>query len=214
MRFRTQLVAALTLLAASSNAAAAGAAREPAALQPRIVSGTIAGDSWPAQGHLRLQTSEGAYVCGGTLVSGRWFLTAGHCATDADGAALPASAFQITLGKTDLTTAVAGDRYSVGIAIRHPQYSRHPDYDLALLRITSATAPPQRPLRLVAPTEQALWSPGTSATIIGWGSTCSTCSTSTKLLQAAVPLVSDATCDRANRAALPLPTNLIPPLGR
>ena len=157
----------VSLLAGSAQATSA------AAQQPRIVGGTLATKPWPAQGYLTLQTSSGTKACGGTLVSGRWFLTAGHCVTNDNGAVLAANAFTVTLGRANLLEATAADRYPVGTVIRHANYSDYPNYDLALLRISSPTAPSQEPLRLVAASETALWAAGTPATIIGWGTTCS-----------------------------------------
>ncbi|MEJ7798698.1 MAG: serine protease [Solirubrobacteraceae bacterium] len=183
------LVASLaaSLLVAVSTAGAQSATT-------RIVGGSVA-QSWPAQGYLRA----GDKACGGSLVSGRWFLTAGHCATDGS-TVRPATAFQITLGRPDLRVAV-GESHRVDQVIRHERYSQgagSSDYDLALLHISSPTAPPQEPLSIVSPGEPGLWAAGTTATVIGWGTTCSKdCSVSLQLLQATVPVVSDAGCGGA-----------------
>jgi secreted trypsin-like serine protease len=178
----------LSLLAGSVGATAAGAQ------QPRIVGGTPATQPWPAQGYLRLQTSSGTAACGGTLVSGRWFLTAGHCVTDDNGSVLAANAFTVTLGKPNLALATTADRYPIGTVIRHASYSPYPNFDLALLRISSPAPPTQEPLRIVSASEPGLWAAGTIATIIGWGQTCTNCGASTTLLEAKVPIVSDASC--------------------
>jgi len=175
--------------------AAAVAATSAAAQNPRIVGGTVAARQWPAQGYLTLQTSTGPAACGGTLVSGRWFLTAGHCVTNDNGSVLPASAFTVTLGKPDLTLATAADRYAIGTVIRHASYTSFPNFDLALLRISSPTSPAQEPLRIVTAGETALWTAETTATVIGWGTTCtSSCGASAALREATVPIVSDASC--------------------
>ena len=68
--------------------------------------------------------------------------------------------------------------------------------DLALLRLDRTAG--SEPLRLVATTENALWAPGTVATVLGWGGTCSsTCGAVSQLRQAGVPIVADASCASA-----------------
>ena len=189
----------LTLLLAASLLgwlSAAGVADAAPSGSDRIVGGTLATRAWPAQGFLRLTTSAGNYSCGGSLVTGRWFVTAAHCATDENGTVLLPSAFKITLGRSDLSVDPTGERHSVDKVIRHADYDdATTDNDIALLHISTATAPPQQPLGVVTASETALWAPGTIATIIGWGTTCeSGCSGSTQLREATVPIDPDATC--------------------
>jgi len=190
---------------AVAEAQAAGRAEADAgAAQTRIVGGTLATRAWPAQGYLRIQTSEGPFSCGGTLVSGRWFLTAAHCVSNLAGTELAPSAFRITLGRPDLSPDPVAERHSVDRVIRHPAYDDvSSDSDLALLHINSPIAPPQEPLALVSAAEPSLWGAGTPATIIGWGNTgvilaggdcVRGCQGSEQLNEAVVPVVGDAAC--------------------
>jgi secreted trypsin-like serine protease len=188
------VAAALAILIPAS----AGAATEPQTPSERIVGGTPTTAPWPAQGHL--QTPRGS--CGGTLVSGRWFLTAAHCVTDVDGSVMSGSGVSVILGRADLAGATAADRYTAvaGSVTRHAGFAVTNiglTNDLALMRLTPP--PPQtpafEPLRLVAASETSLWRPGTTATILGWGTTCSQmCPTVTHLRQATVPIVGDLSC--------------------
>jgi secreted trypsin-like serine protease len=182
-----------TLLAALLGATAQAAA----SATPRIVGGTVATRPWPAQGLLRASGS----ICGGTLVSGRWFLTAGHCASSLSDALLAPTAFQITLGKPDRSIDPPAERYLVDQVLRHESYSvtdAAPDHDVALLHISTPVAPPQEPLRLISASEPGLWTAGTNAVVIGWGRTCAdTCPVSNQLLQANVPIVADESCGAA-----------------
>jgi secreted trypsin-like serine protease len=172
--------------------ALAAAQREPPVAQ--IVGGTPTTAPWPAQAHL--QTPLGS--CGATLVSGRWLLTAAHCVTNSNGTVMTASGLSVILGRTDIAAATAADMYGVVDAsvIRHASFAVTNiglTNDLALLRLDRSTQ--LEPLRLVATSETSLWAPGTTATVLGWGTTCAqTCSSVTQLRQAGVPIVDDASC--------------------
>jgi secreted trypsin-like serine protease len=178
-------LAASLLLCAPARAA-------PAA--ERIVGGTPATAPWPAQGYLTSPRGS----CGATLVSGRHVLTAAHCVTNADGTVMNPSGLSLILGRSELADAGAPDRYGVaaGGVTRHAGFqvtNRGMTNDLALLRLDPATS--LEPMRLIATSETALWAPGTTATVLGWGTTCSqTCPTVTQLRQAGVPIVADALC--------------------
>ena len=213
-RLRLTLLLAACLLG-SPAAAGAAAAREAAAGEARIVGGTLATRPWPAQGYLELTTPSATYSCGGTLVSGRWFLTAGHCATDDNGSALGAAAFTVTLGRTDITPPIpAANRYLFDAAIRHENYTNAPNFDVALLHLATPvpprTLPALEPMSLVTAAEAALWAPGVNATVIGWGRTFEAGPTSNQLLEVSVPMVADATCAGAYAGDGDPDTNMLP----
>jgi len=77
---------------------------------------------WPAQGYLLIQVEAGTFACAGTLVSGRWFLTAAHCVSDpSDNSVLPASAFTVRLGSANRNL---GSEFGADDVIRHDLYSQ------------------------------------------------------------------------------------------
>jgi secreted trypsin-like serine protease len=182
-------------------AAPAIAVAQQALPAPRIVGGTPPTRAWPAQGYLEVVQIGAPKVCAGTLVSGRWFLTAGHCATQSGSSVkLDATAFTVSLGESDITQFSGPERFAVDAVLRDPLYLRvggNSQHDLALLHL--ATAPPAttrfEPLRIVTATETGLWSPGVVATVIGWGSTTVPGGPrTTQLQQAGVPILPDTTC--------------------
>lgn len=190
-RWRLTLVLAMAALALESVGAAAAQAR---GRQPRIQGGTVATAAWPATG--ALSGTDLDPECGGVLLSGRWFLTAGHCVGNQTTLAPPES-FVITLGKSDLDQATDAERFTVDRPVdRHHLYFEGKglvaSYDLALLHLNRAAA--VDPLRLVSPDEPALWRPGTSAILVGWGRTCPMCPGVQQLRQVTIPVIDDAEC--------------------
>jgi trypsin len=180
-------------LAAVLLAAAPASAQERGAATPRIINGHAPTQPWPAQTSVLFMRAGSQLACAGTLLSARWVLTAGHCATDTGGAAIGPSAFSLRVGST--SRDAGGTPSSADTVIRHPSYGGGgaPRNDLALLHL--ATAVPEEPLPLIGTgaADAALWSAGAQATIVGWGVTEDTFQ-SAWLREAQVPMVSDGSC--------------------
>jgi secreted trypsin-like serine protease len=118
-------VATLVLLAST----AAAGIPEP------IVGGSPASPGeYPAQGALLFEMGADTYLCGGSLIASRYFLTAAHCAVDGDGDPLPPTSFTVELGNVDFTGAT--DDYSVtGVDVNADFSPFSFENDVAMLKL-------------------------------------------------------------------------------
>src|SRR5689334_21477966 len=104
---------------------------------PRIVGGTEA-DPQPAQAEVDVHENGKGYLCGGTLVSPEWVLTAAHCVTDVAGRQDGPAAFTVRLGSTTLG---GGTPHVVDAVVRAPGYDDASlRQDAALLHLSAASA--------------------------------------------------------------------------
>ena len=175
---------------------AAGASGDP------VVGGTPASlGKYPAQGALLISTdadpTNHESLCGGTLLGQRHFLTAAHCV---DGE--PPTDLLVYMGDVDLSQPNTGIFFNIAAVDVHPGWIPSTiQNDLAMLTLVNIA--PFQPLRVIRPHEGALWAPGTQTTIIGWGSTQQGGGGSASLLEANVPLISDALCASQYSGHLP-----------
>lgn len=133
---------------------------------PRVVGGAPAPiTSTPWQVALVIG---GASLCGGSLISATWVLTAAHCVA---GSPNP----RVFAGISNLPARTAANELSVVRTIVHPQYDPNSyTADLALIELAQPITPSGE-VRIVAlPTGQdpQSWpAAGTSALVSGWGAT-------------------------------------------
>ncbi|MCP2169427.1 S1 family peptidase [Goodfellowiella coeruleoviolacea] len=137
-----------------------------------------------------LATTSGFQYCGGTLVAPNKVVTAAHC-TEGDSP----SAVRVVAGREDKQS-------SAGVVANVTKIWIHPNYvdatigsDVSVLTLDRNLSYATLPIATSA--DSALYAAGTSARILGWGTTSSGGSASRYLLTATVPLTSNATCSSA-----------------
>ncbi len=166
--------------------------------QPQIIGGHASSQGeYPAQGELQFDDGVHGFrfICGGSLVSNRYLLTAAHCVTDdKTGAKLDFHDFRVRLGNANLG---AGELRTFTALDRNGAYNPNTfANDTALFTLSTAAPAADEPVRLVTTGEGPLWSAGKQATLIGWGDT-GAASESAVLLETTTPLRSDLDCANA-----------------
>jgi secreted trypsin-like serine protease len=215
--FLSGTLAVLALLAPASAFAQSGGSA-----QPKIVGGGTASVStypWQAAVVDSIAQSPGQdahqrQFCGGSLLTSRIVVTAGHCvaADDPDCSVLCAvndpggdgttkvdpNDVDVVLGRSTLSDTSHGVEYPVSAVVVQSNYNGNyqgdgvPRYDVAYLVLSSPSG--QTPIKIAGNDEGALWDAGSTAEISGWGSTSESGDTVDTLRAATVGVIADSTC--------------------
>ncbi|WP_369600449.1 serine protease [Hahella sp. SMD15-11] len=154
--------------------------------------GKIVGGNQASPGEFPFMVSlqiNGSHVCGGSVISSRWILTAAHCAVEFNTKNTTA-----VVGAHRLSSSPGSTRLNIDKIVVHPKYgkvSNENAYDIALLRTSQAIPSAYSPILIG---EQKDTKPGTLTTVAGWGATKEGGWASDVLMKVDVPLVSLSAC--------------------
>ncbi|MGW0626514.1 S1 family peptidase [Streptomyces sp. NPDC002758] len=183
---RARKTAATVVAAAAAAATALIAAPSAVAVPEPIVGGsTTTTTSYPFM--MQITDASQNQFCGGTLVTPKKVVTAAHC----------------MVGETTGSVRVVGGRTYLngtnGTVSRVSKIWINPNYtdanngdDVAVL--TLSTSMPYTTASYVSSSQTSLYAAGTTARILGWGTTSESGSSSNQLRTATVPIVSDSGC--------------------
>ncbi|KAM4730647.1 transmembrane protease serine 3 [Anableps anableps] len=156
----------------------------------RIVGGNISKPGqFPWQVSLHFQSE---HVCGGSIITSSWILTAAHCVYGFEYSSL----WMVHVGLTEQLIHAAYAR-AVKSIVHHPQYrDKGLDYDIALMRLEEPLVFNGLVEPICLPNYGEEFAEGTMCWISGWGATEEDGDTSVVLRSAMIPLISTKTCNQ------------------
>lgn len=210
-------LAAVALLAPASALAQGGGS-----VQPKIVGGnTSSVSTYPWQAAVVYSSAQypgrnahQRQFCGGSLLTSRIVITAGHCVADTDPdcstlcaisdpggdgtAKIDPNDVAVVLGRTTLSDTSQGAEAGVSAVVLGSNFNGDyqgdgvPRYDVAYLVLSSPSA--QTPIKIADTDEGALWDAGSPEEISGWGAANEFGNTVDTLRSATVSVIPDSTC--------------------
>ncbi|XP_067434480.1 suppressor of tumorigenicity 14 protein homolog isoform X1 [Thunnus thynnus] len=164
----------------------------------KIVGGSDAGaGSWPWQ--VSLQMDRYGHVCGATLVSNRWLISAAHCFQDSDAIKYSDTrAWRAHMGMRVMTTGNNGAATRpIRRILLHPQYDQFTsDYDIALLELSAPVFFNDLVQPVCVPASSHTFTTGTSCYVTGWGVLMEDGELASRLQEASVKIINRNTCNK------------------
>ncbi|MFE5136527.1 S1 family peptidase [Streptomyces fagopyri] len=181
----TKAAALCTAAAAAAATALLCAPGAVAAPRPIVGGTTTTTTAYPFM--MQITDASQNQFCGGTLVAANKVVTAAHCMTGET-----TSSVRVVGGRTYLT-GTNGTVSKVSTIWVDPGYTDATNGDDVAV-LTLSTSMSYTPASYVAATSTGVYAAGTTARIVGWGTTSENGGSSDQLRTATVPLVSDAGC--------------------
>ncbi|XP_064187903.1 suppressor of tumorigenicity 14 protein isoform X1 [Anguilla rostrata] len=164
----------------------------------KIVGGSDAQmGAWPWQ--VSLQMERYGHVCGASLVSSRWLLSAAHCFQDSDAIKYSdARSWKAYLGMRVMNTvsnAVA--TRLIRRVVLHPQYDQFTsDYDIALLELSAPIFLSDWVQPVCVPAPSHTFGSGSNCFVTGWGVLMEDGELASLLQEATVKIIGHSTCNK------------------
>ncbi|XP_009673347.2 suppressor of tumorigenicity 14 protein-like [Struthio camelus] len=164
----------------------------------RIVGGEEArSGKWPWQASLQMEAH--GHVCGASLISNRWLVSAAHCFLDSDSVR-----FSVPSGWRAYMGLRAINENSNHVAMRsikriviHPQYDQYvSDYDIALLEMETPVFFSELVQPICLPSTSRVFVYGTVCYVTGWGAIKENSHLAKTLQEARVKIINQSVCNK------------------
>ncbi|XP_068180738.1 suppressor of tumorigenicity 14 protein homolog isoform X2 [Antennarius striatus] len=161
----------------------------------RIVGGQNAElGEWPWQVSLHFLTY--GHVCGASIISDRWLLSAAHCFVTNSPANRIASNWQTYSGMQDQYKPDGVEQRAVKRIIPHPDYNQMTfDYDIALLELNKPLEFTNTIQPICLPSSSHIFPAGMSCWVTGWGALREGGQKAQILQKASVKVINDTVCN-------------------